>query len=589
MANTVNLDQVEEFVVQSIQRFAPDFDLSKSDPFYDLFVRTFRQTELKSILELYQDIIDARSLLNTNVSNELYDRLLSNLQFSRKTATKHGVKYQLVVSEPIQLQIRTTDIYAINDQIYHPKYNLVINESDYTIENSLYVVEYELVAETEGFNSAVGVSTTVSTPFDSANYFVRAFTSSITQIGKDAETNLEALNRLQNEFGLETAVNKRGINFILSKYFGDFVQNTYIAGFSESEQKRDIRSLEIAKRIARLFFSEKINLTIPSNTKFYYGFNAQNKYILKDNASESFPINSSNWKQHPTNGRFYVDVEIELEDLFSNQEFREDLQINCDYLTNSFNTFLGATSKTNLLETSNIRIGSHTDIYVKTNTSRVKFSLYVPIDSNGIVSIPLAYQPLLKIHNIQEQLQNGQVVDVPLYSLIVPDPKLRFSSKENLQLFIQPSKVGTTVIIDATIAEKIQEIQRYFDLPLVKIISEDVLIRYYNPCFVGVVGIISGNSSLDSQIKTAITDYVNNLKSGTWTMAEFVSSIATQVPAFRTIFLDSLLVLINQVFPDGTDSLLEGEEIITPIEDDLLGVSIRNTTYILESCEIKYV
>lgn len=587
MTNTVNQDLAEEFVKQSILKHNPNFDLSKSTGFYNIFVRHFNATLLPEILRIYEDYINSKSLLNTNVSQIDYDRLLLNINFPRKQGASAVVTYKLVLKQPQDINLSITDSYIINDKIFHPTLNRKYTAEDFVLEGNVYTIEYDLQSDQVGRDQNVGINTEVITPFNNNDSFIRAYTTNIVVEGNDIETNEEVLERLQNEYGLETLINIRGINFVLSKYFPNDVQASFIAGFSEVEQRRDWRDIEIPKRIVRLFFNEKVNLILPVNTQLYYNENESIKYIFKGNELVNIPINSNEWKEF-FDGSFYVDLPIELLNIYNIQGFKEDVPMTIPYLLQNYNKYTGCHTKTILKEEGKIRIGAHTDVFLKTPVIRRKVSMNVPVNSEGIINIPAEFQPVLKIHKIEELGPNNSLIPVEIFTLIVDEPELRFSSRDNCRLFVKPSLVSGNILVDMTYAPKIKDIQSFFDRPAIRVIAEDTLVRYFNPVFVGAFGVVSGSSVNDPQLKEAVTEYVNSINTGSIILSDMLSIMGQRVPELRAVLLDSLQLIGTQEMPNGLAKSLISDEVLSPETDEDIGVTSRNTTFILEGVEFNY-
>jgi len=588
MVNTVNQQLSEEFVKQSILKYDNSFDLSNGTPFYDLFVRFFQYTTLPEIIRIYNEMIDARSLLNTNVSNTDYDRLLTTLNFPRQIGNTCKVNFTLVLNEPQELNLRTTDKYIIGSNIYHPMINQDVTTDQWLQDGEVYTLEFLLESNLTGENQNVGINVEVETPYNNESTFVRAFTTTIDTVAKDDESNEAVLSRIQSEYGLETLINARGINFILSKYFPNQIQSVFIAGFSEIEQRRDIRMMEVPKRIIRLYFSQKINMTIPINTQIHYDNNPSIKYIFR-NGPITVTNTSTLWKDF-VGGGFYIDFDIELLDKYNIDGFREDVPASIPFFNTGFPDYKGCHTRTTAWENEDakIRVGAHTDVYLKTAVVRQKVPIFVPINSDGIIEIPPEYQPILKIHKIEEISNQGVLSPVEIYSMIVDEPNLRFSARDNVKLYVKPSLVGTNILVDMTYAPKIKEIQNFCERPLLRVIAEDCLIRYYNPCFVGVFSVVTGSPTFDPNLKEAVTSYVNSINTGSIILSDLVSRLGNEVPQLRAIFMDSLQMVAQQELPDGTYVSIVGDESLTPYTNEDIGVTSRNVTFLLEAVEFDY-
>jgi hypothetical protein len=576
----------EKFISQVLKESYPDLDLNPLTPAYDILVRLPASTYVDQILSLVEKTNQNRSLLNFNMSEIEYDQLLANWFFQRLPATRTLITVRLYFSDKLDIEIPNTLEMTINNNTYNPINTRLYSMLDFKLreDGEAWYIDVNSISTTTGpLNIGINQNVSITIPNDK---YLGAEVISINSVGTNAETNAQAYYRLQSELGIKNLVNNRSIYQALSENYSDLITSVFIAGYSEVEQVRDIITTQIPKKVVRLFFSEKINLFIPSNTQFV--MDGTSVYYINKNPV-TIAANSTDWQETPDGTKFYVDVPITLtvQNPFG---FQEDYLAISSYLQTQYPSYLSASFQTNIDKEATLKVGGKTDIFVRTITEREVISINVPGNTDGYINIPSQYTPLLKVHSVYVQ-DGNESTPIDIISIVPLDSTLRFSAKEKVQLFVDVAlAAGREIFIDLTYSPFIRELQEFFSSEDKKVLGEDILCRYMNPIFLDIIMIVSGDESETDLVKQAITSYVNDIPINQNTnliKSEMIKAVANQV-SLTTLFSDTIIIFAEQHLPNGEIVELETLDIIQSVTRPELGVSPRNSCFIINKIDVIY-
>jgi hypothetical protein len=600
MVNQVDITNAETFLKQTITESLPDFDLSESTPFYDLMVRSpANSTYLPELVRIKNEQENNITLSNTGLSSDAYNSLLANLLMTKKLGTNSAVIGKVIFKKRRKILISPADVYVINNINYRPVNPVFFGETDFTEiaqENSeaRFSIDISLQSSDIGALTAVANDIAIVTPYNNDQDFVRAYTFFSSSVGNDLETNQEALARTTREYGTPILTNRRGISRVFSDKFGGLVQDMFVVGMAEQEQQRDVESVQIPKRVVRLVFSEKIHLTFnAADAPLYYNDNPNAKYKFLTNVN----ILSTDTDWIAVKDKWFVEREIELDDLFNPEAFQEDTGILVPYLIQTYpDSFILGVTKTETHGTTKIKYGGKTDILIRTPIERKSITLTVPVnitDNGNLMSLPQILMPILKIHSIKKIDQNtGNIGEDVGFEKKILDSKLSFSARDNFQVFFNNASLGGQQIeLDVTHAPVVQVIENFVSENSTKEIAEDTLIKYFTPTFITINLPLQGGQESEASIKSSAVRYVNNIRSGNALEASIViENVHNDIANVAKIIGGDIIIIAEQHMPHLSEPItqISNTEIVHS-SDEELGVTPRKCCFITEDIFVNFI
>lgn len=602
MVNQIDITNAEIFLKQTINEALPDFDLSESTPYYDLNVRIpANSTFLPNLIKIKNDQENNITLANTGLSSDAYNNLLQNLLITKKLGSNSVVVGKIVFKQRKKFLVSLSDTYIINNLNYHPINPRFVTESDFTEiaqENneSRFSLDIDLSSEDIGATTAVANDIKITTPFDNDADFVRSYTFFSSSVGEDPETNEEALARTNRQYGAPLLDTRRGISRIFTERFGGLIQDIAIAGMAENEQQRDVFTVEIPKRVVRLIFQEKVDINLDKDfVDLFYNDNPNAKYRFLTNID----IEDTDGDWQSANGKFFIEREITLVDLFNPEGFQEDTGILVPYFSTTYpDNFILAVTKTHLNTTTKIKVGGKTDISIRTPVERKSINLTVPInitDNANLMSLPEILMPILKIHSIKKIDQStGNIGEEVLFEKKILDSKLSFSARDNFQVFFTNASLGGQQIqLEITHAPGVQVIENFVSENSTREIAEDILIKYFIPNFITVNIPVLGGQDAEDSIKSSASRYINNIPSSGSNALEasiIVENIHNDIANVAKIVAGDIIIISEQHMPNKSEPEIQiSPTEILHIEDLDNGVSSRNCCFITEDIFIKFL
>jgi hypothetical protein len=127
--------------------------------------------------------------------------------------------------------------------------------------------------------------------------------------------------------------------------------------------------------------------------------------------------------------------------------------------------------------------------------------------------------PISKIVSITNS--NGEVIANSDYSVIVRDPLLSRSSKEELLIYVNGNP-DNTIQVQYTTYPDIRLIQDFFDGSEYGKLFGNVLVKHKVPCNLNIPIFFTGDIT-DDQLISAVRDYVDQNSDGTFSTKDLVS------------------------------------------------------------------
>lgn len=582
MTNTFDLSKNEEFIKDVIKKADPTIDLSRTTPLYDLTVNLYNKSVTPAILIKEQQIINNRSLLITNQPDESYDELLANNYTYRDNGNPTKIMVKVFFSKPEQIEINTDSLWKSQGVNFIPDFAQTFLVDDF-IQTDVdeYSINVKLTSEDIGIETIIGTDSSIETSLNVYPNFLRAYVYSIILEGKNKQSNNEAYEKAKKEFTQRDLSSARSVIGVFSEKYSNIVSQIYSAGYQEKEMFRDREFIDIPKRVARIYFNEKFSLFIPKGTIFNFNFDPE---IIYSNKNEiNIDENSNLWKLTPR-GSIYIETEMEMDSPFNPSGFIEDMPLQCNYIDIEYpNYFLGAHAKTAFDSTGRLKYGGKSDIYIKTPVFRENITIKVPVDTGGFITFPESLQPVLKVHSVKRINSQNLFEDVNLFDLSVNDPVKRFTADDDVKLFVDPTLAGQNVNIEFSYAPDIKDINEFANNEYNRSLHGETMIRFRCPIFVGVFFNVLGPNRISDEIKTSVTSYINNISGGALDKSTLISKIQNDIALVKSIDLNSIIIIAQQYLPDGSIIELEDNNIILPVTDYEIGVSMNTCTFITEA------
>ena len=158
----------------------------------------------------------------------------------------------------------------------------------------------------------------------------------------------------------------------------------------------------------------------------------------------------------------------------------------------------------------------------------------------------------------------------------------------------EPYPASVDLRVDVYVAPNVDEIQTYLDADDVRNREADILARGVIPAFVELSIPIYRRSTADvdlDEMRTAITDYVNNKKLGEDLTLSQLSSILHQYDILKVGTGDPDLVMVANVRgADGTELQTSGSELrISDLANAGLQVSESTTSFVADVSDVYLV
>lgn len=608
MANRVDTNKTEQFIAQSIMSLFPNFTISKSDPFYDVYIRFFTLTALVDILKLVQAQESKLGYENFELPEAEYDLLAKRWFKDRNVGTVTTLDVVLVFDNPKNLiTVRSRDEFLINDNYFNPVSDLQIFEVDYTEEESINgVAEFRLTIpltaaeiNSEGVFSSGDV---VTIPYINSRGFLRAYVGGNIEIGADTETNQELFQRLTQTIGTDNWVNTRSIAVNFFTLLRGVIQDYQVIGHGDPEMYRDQLSSFIPKRLMRLTFLEKSNFSLIQKdpqgnliTTVWFNKDSNIRYTIKEDIIKT----TTDFWNEDILGRFYIDVDLVLISSANPFGYVEDME--CEIKQNVVDTvtkeivnvtnfyhpnMVSANSKTASANpfTTNIHTGGFMDIYVNSNIVRTERKIYMPVNSNGRIAIPSDLRPILKINKILDDAG----LEVDIWSLVSNDAKKRFTIEDDSYIFVNPAYEARELTIDLFHMPSLQLIDATVNDDATRLIQANVKVKTKIPVFVNALVEVEllGNEDfvLLSLLRSTFNSYINNLINTKDLSILKILGVLESELAGRVI-IKSFSAEARQCMPDGEEIYLSGDSEISLVEDLSQGVSARTAKFIPENIE----
>lgn len=625
MANRVETEKVERFVVEVIKNFDPTISLSKGEPLYDLFVRFYNLTVLVKMLELITETEQSYSYLNFELPEDKYDELLDRNFFTRAGGSSSRCTIGLVFDNKTTVfGIKRSDNFIINDNIYNASQVKIVTPLSYSVLNqNEYIVKVPVVTTTIGSSASLSIGDSVGVPYANLEGFLRAYVESEVTVGEDSESNEAAYNRLISSISTENLVNPVSISAQFSRNLRGIVRSVQVIGHTDPEMFRDTFSGEIPSRNMILYFIEPVNIQLIHKdqygniiTRFRYDKNPNIEYHLDLPAGQTSISKTliDKWEKNGS-GLYEWKVPVKLLSLENPKGFHNDVRSevvkayvdplghyvqNIEPLLNQVPELVGCNSSLEAYSITipeqlggssigvkvqgSIHFGGFTDIYITSDISRVTRSLLVPIGSGGVVEVPTEFKPILKIHKVT----NLNNVEIPVYDTLNVDVYSRYTAEDKMDLFIDPSYEGSEVLVDFSYTPNTQIVSAYINKPINRLQQDNMIVKSKTPVFVSAIieVTLSGNSNTEllNVMKTAFFAYLSEIvEASSIPVSKLISSMDTLTD--NTIVFNSFTVFATQHMPNGEVVELEVTDSIIPIENLSIGVSSRTIEFIGESVE----
>jgi hypothetical protein len=240
---------IEEFLIEKIHEYDPDFDTREGTGFKDLFIKPaeiivqpFRD-EL-DIIESGQTILGILEAEDPNLVDEnLVDGLMSNsFGEGRNTGSKTTGSVRVSFVNPRDLDLSPGDAIFL-DKLGNrfPNINSTIltkSQMSLNLVDDFYYADISVEAESENYIE-VGVNEIVE--WENAPDDVVSITNLVKFTpGSDKETNVEYIERTKESIAVRDLVVRKGINGVLFKNFNT-IEELQVIGHGDPEMQRDIK------------------------------------------------------------------------------------------------------------------------------------------------------------------------------------------------------------------------------------------------------------------------------------------------------------------------------------------------------------
>lgn len=579
----------EEFISQVVKEFNSDISVNPSTPFYDLFInQPANNTLLPALLELEEQTQNNRSLTNTGMSESEYDALAINMLKERITGTQSIVTARSFFTAATVITLPIISVFSIGDIEYTPNRDITYITEDFLLEpvSGRYFIDVVLVSKGQGINTVPAVGSILDTPYTVNEHIITEILS-ILSPGIDPETNEDFFTRMQREAGTTLPVHDRGVSAFLSDNFAGIVRDYFFAGFDDAEVITDKVTKDIPKRILRIVVTSPINLNYSKeDIELRYVPSSSYYYLFK----EDLTISINDWQAQ--GDLYFIEKEIELAfnknvDFSSiDISFQEDRSMIVPNIS-TLPEYVGSYTRSAFYGTYTIRVGGRSDLYIQVPKIKQSRQIVMPLESSGFIDIPPDLVPVLKINSVSK-VDGSLVEDTQAFSVVPGDSRLRFTAKDNAKFYIKPSLIGQTLLIDVTSAPSVVAVDSQINAESERIGADKTSVRSGIPLFLDIALRVSGSSFTPQAVTNEIDRYINSIKFGEILIfSEMLDSLHLNVPSLNAVDSESLIVIGTQYMPDGTTRIIYTSSEIVPVEDTVMGVTIRNCEYIVNQINVE--
>lgn len=602
MVNLNNLSAAEQFYKDILLEKNPDLGLSEADPLFDLLVRPAVHYKIPGITDALVKAKQTRSLLNFSMDTNSYDELLANYFITRDLGSYKAVEVKVIYTAPVPIGLIPANTpIVIDGATFLTTGDVVINLSDFALETAEpYLNKYAILLNATAVD--IGEQSTIVGGKSATISYLKGYEAAVVVSvsgGASAQTNQTAYQKGVRQVSVRNGVNDLSIKAKIATNF-PAVEDVLTVGFAEPEMVRDSRLASIPKYSARLFYTAPtvVEMT-PANTRFLYSNSASIIYVPYTTVNVN--ASSSRWQLH-SNGKYFLDIEVNLLSISNGLGFKQDMPLSVSYSTTSTGAFslyssinpqfVGARAQvdTHTEETggaSIIHSGVSTDIYIKTPIEHRTLDMFVPVNSEGFVDFPIDVQPVLRIESIKDELGDS----VSLYSLVVDEFTTRFSGQDTTRLFVNPALRGTVIKINLTCAPMVKSVHNDFNKPLERLTSGNTMVKYFNPIFISGIAQLAVDSStltdIESVLKTNLEVFFRTGTGGKISKSKIHEIFFQAIPSLRSVV--SLNIYGQQYMPDGAVMNVSGSENIIPYTTTILGVSTRNSVFELGDWQFVFI
>ncbi|MDO4568789.1 MAG: baseplate J/gp47 family protein [Planctomycetia bacterium] len=239
--------EYQQLLTQLIQEKYPGIDISRG-VLHDLVLYLHAVLAARTSTELSR-YKSAQSLLSisqdpTLAEESVADKVFSNYNITRKSATYSRGRVLLEFSENVSVLLPVNTRFYYNDETYITSSSVVIYSTNSGASDTLSQISHDVfgyyadvVAEVPGASSfiAKGTEFTTDSSFDN---LIRITAAEDFTIGSDTESNAHVMQRLADGMATPCWGNRANIAALLLQNFPEMVDISVI-GFGDAEMQRD--------------------------------------------------------------------------------------------------------------------------------------------------------------------------------------------------------------------------------------------------------------------------------------------------------------------------------------------------------------